>query len=114
VTPAETTFQDVVLWVIALSSLVSFGTVVWNIFSGPSKKNGAAITELLSRLALQDIEVQRLRDKVAALPDAEMMHRLELSMVRMEGNISQIDERIRPVAAIAARMQDLLIEQGRK
>jgi uncharacterized coiled-coil protein SlyX len=114
VTPAETTFQDVVLWVIALSSLVSFGTVVWNIFSGPSKKNSSAIVELTARLGAQDVEVQRLRDKVEALPNASMMHRLELALARMEGHIDRLDERLKPVTAIAERMQDLLIEQGKK
>ena len=43
-----------------------------------------------------------------------MMHELQLSMTRMEGQMNTLDERLKPVAAIAERMQDLLIEQGRK
>ena len=43
-----------------------------------------------------------------------MMHRLELSLARMEGHIDRLDERLKPVAAISERMQELLIEQGRK
>lgn len=113
-TPAETSFQDIILWVIALSSLVSFATVVWNIFSGPAKRNGASITELQVHLNTQDVEIQRLRDKVEAMPNATMMHRLELALARMEGHIDRLDERLKPVTAIAERMQDLLIEQGKK
>jgi uncharacterized coiled-coil protein SlyX len=114
VTPADTSFQSVMLWVAALSMLVSLGTALWNIFSGPSKKNGASIAELSSRIGAQEVEVQRLRDKVEALPNASMMHRLELALARMEGHIDRLDERLKPVTAIAERMQDLLIEQGKK
>lgn len=102
------------LWVAALSMLVSLGTALWNIFSGPSKKNGASIAELSARIGAQEVEVQRLRDKVEVLPNASMMHRLELALARMEGHIDRLDERLKPVTAIAERMQDLLIEQGKK
>ncbi len=111
-TPAQMSFADIVLWVIAVSSVVSFATVIWNIFSGPAKRNGALINSIEQRLAAQDVEVQRLRDKVDALPNASMMHRLELALARMEGHIDRLDERLKPVSAIAERMQDLLIEQG--
>jgi uncharacterized coiled-coil protein SlyX len=114
VTPADTSVQSVMLWVAALSMLFSFGTALWNIFSGPSKKNGVSISELTARISAQDVEVQRLRDKVEAMPNATMLHRLELSLARMEGHIDRLDERLRPVTAIAERMQDLLIEQGKK
>lgn len=111
-TPSQMSFADIMLWVLALSSIVSFGTSVWNIFSGPSKRNGTQIAAMELRLAAQDVEVQRLRDKVEAMPNAAMMHRLELALARMEGHIDRLDERLKPVTAIAERMQDLLIEQG--
>lgn len=113
-TPADTSFQSVMLWVAALSMLISFGTALWNIFSGPSKRNHTKLTDLEARMAAQDIELQRLRDKVEAMPNATMMHRLELALARMEGHIDRLDERLKPVTAIAERMQDLLIEQGKK
>ena len=112
-TPAETSFQDIMLWVLAFSSIVSFGTNVWTIFSGPAKRNAAHLIELATKVGAHDAEVQRLRDTVDKLPGSEAMHRLEMSMARMEGHIDKIDERLKPVAAIATRMQDLLIERGK-
>jgi uncharacterized coiled-coil protein SlyX len=113
-TPAETDFQTIVLWVAALSTLVSFGTVIWNIFSGPSKRNHTKLTDIETRMAAQETEIQRLRDKVEAMPNTSIIHRLELALARMEGHIDRLDERLKPVTAIAERMQDLLIEQGKK
>lgn len=112
--PAAISGQDIILWFAGLGTVVSVITAMWTIFSGPSRKNTTKITEVEVILGKHEIEIQRLRDKVEGLPNAQMMHRLELSMTRMEGHIDRLDERLKPVAAIAERMQDLLIEQGHK
>lgn len=112
-------------WISVLMALLAFGTSVWGIFSAPSRKNSERLAahekEIASEIALlkhaaavNEAAITRLRDRVDGLPNTEMMHRLELSLARMEGHIDKLDERLRPVAAIAERMQDLLIEQGHK
>ncbi len=113
-TPAETNVADIIMWVVALSTFFSFGSLIWTIFSGPSRKNANRIEAIETRLANLEASLQRLRDRVDGLPNADMMHRLELSLARMEGHIDRLDERLKPVAAISERMQELLIEQGRK
>jgi Protein of unknown function (DUF2730) len=114
VTPANTNVADIVLWVVALSTLFSFGSLIWTIFSGPSRKNGNRIEAIETRLTNLETSHQRLRDRVDGLPNSDMMHRLELSLARMEGHIDKLDERLKPVAAISERMQELLMEQARK
>lgn len=113
-TPADTNVADILLWVVALSTFFSFGSLIWTVFSGPSRKNSTRIDAYEAALTVLDSSHQRLRDRVEGLPNAEMMHRLELSLARMEGHIDRLDERLKPVAAISERMQELLIEQGRK
>ena len=113
-TPSETNVADLLLWVVALSTFFSFGSLIWTIFSGPSRKNTSRIDTMDAALTLLESGHQRLRDRVDGLPNADMMHRLELSLARMEGHIDRLDERLKPVAAISERMQELLIEQGRK
>lgn len=73
----------------------------------PVDKLGTRIDEL-------EREVQTHGDKIDQLPNQEMMHRLELSVVRMEGHIDRMDERLKPVAAIAERMQELMLEQAKE
>ncbi len=113
-TPADLTLADAVVWAAAISTILSFGTTIWTILKSGSKENVRRLVALEARAARNDIEVQRLHDAVDQLPNAEMMHRLELSLARMEGHIDKLDERLKPVTAIAERMQDLLMEQGRK
>ncbi len=113
-TPAETSVADLMLWLVAISTFLSVGTALWTVFSGPSRKNSTRIEALEARLALLESGHARLRDRVDGLPNADMMHRLELSLARMEGHIDRLDERLKPVAAISERMQEILIEQGRK
>jgi hypothetical protein len=114
VTPVETTVGEIVLWVVAVNTLLSFGTAVWMMFSGPSRKNTARLDADELRLTAVETSHARLRDSVDRMPNAETMHRVELAMARMEGHIDRLDERLKPVAAIADRMQEILIEQGRK
>jgi hypothetical protein len=49
-TPADTSFAAVILWVAGLGTLLSFGTALWTIFSGPSKKNGNRLDDHGKRL----------------------------------------------------------------
>ncbi len=114
VNPADTSVANLVLWIAALGTILSVGTALWTIFSGPSKKNASRLEAAEVRLTALEGAHARLRDRVDGLPNAEMMHRLELSLARMEGHIDRLDERLKPVAAISERMQELLIEQGRK
>jgi hypothetical protein len=113
-TTADTTLADIQAWLGFLSLILSFGTAFWVVFSGPSRKNATRIEAAEARLNIIETSHQRLRDRVDGLPNADMMHRLELSLARMEGHIDRLDERLKPVAAISERMQELLIEQGRK
>lgn len=113
-TPADTSVADVLLWLVAISTMLSVGTAIWTVFSGPSRKNATRIEALEGKVTSLDGQHARLRDRVDGLPNADMMHRLELSLARMEGHIDKLDERLKPVAAISERMQELLIEQGRK
>lgn len=113
-TPADANVADILVWISALSLLLNFGISFWTVFSGPSRKNATRIEEINDRLVLLEGGHARLRDRVDGLPNADMMHRLELSLARMEGHIDRLDERLKPVAAISERMQEILIEQGRK
>jgi hypothetical protein len=108
------TLNDLVPLVSALALMLSFGTTIWTIFSGPARKNATKIEGMEARLSAVETAHHRLRDRVDGLPNADMMHRLELSLARLEGHIDRLDERLKPVAAISERMQEILIEQGRK
>ena len=103
----------VVIWIGALSVLLSFGTAIWTILSSPAKKNDTRMADLSKRHEGVDLRMQRLEDELRRMPNVEMMHRLELTLARMEGHIDKLDERLKPVSAIAERMQEWMLENGK-
>jgi hypothetical protein len=54
-----------------------------------------------------------LESKVEHLPETETVHRLELSITKMEGQLAVIVERVGPIKAIAERLQENFLEHGR-
>jgi prefoldin subunit 5 len=67
-----------------------------------------------------DQDVDLLKDRmhtveehIRHLPAADTTHRLEKSIVELQGQLAVVSERLRPVAAISDRLQDFLIEQSR-
>lgn len=103
-----------VVWAAAASTLISVVTTIYTWLTSGSRKNDARIDKLGTRIDELEREVQTHGDKIDQLPNQEMMHRLELSLVRMEGHIDRMDERLKPVAAIAERMQELMLEQAKE
>ncbi len=120
--PAETSVADIVLWFAALSTIVSFGTVIWNIFSGPSKKNADRISAVSARLDDHGLRLSAVEQSQRSLPKTSDMHELELAMTRLQGEIktmsavmagqSQIMERLETI--VGRHENHLLDGSGRK
>jgi len=125
VTGAELDIGPMVVWVAALASLLSFGTSIWALLTSGARKNENKLAELQGKVdevtkehSHRADQLERRMDRaetnLAQMPNLEMMHRLELSLTRMSGNIDKLDEKLKPVAAIAERMQEVMIEQSRQ
>ena len=67
-TPSDTNVADILLWVVALSTFFSFGSLIWTVFSGPSRKNSARIEALEAAFNVLDSGHQRLRDTSMGCP----------------------------------------------
>ncbi|PWE30006.1 hypothetical protein DDZ14_16185 [Maritimibacter sp. 55A14] len=80
--------------------------------SGP-RRNLKRIAELEGRVDGLERQMQSTGDQIAQMPNRDMMHRLDLSLARMEGHIDRLDERLKPVAAIADRMQELMLQEAK-
>lgn len=119
--PQDVTLQFLNVWALALMTLINFGTVVWNIVSGPSKKNGARLDAMALTLNALDQRLSASEQTQRALPSKDDIHELELSMERLKGEMktlsqvmagqSQITERME---AILNRHEDHLLQGGRK
>ena len=104
----------IIVWVAALSTLLSFSTAVWTLLTSGARKNDKRIADLTERAEMSERRLTRLEDQVTDLPNNATFHRLELSLTRMEGHIDRLDERLKPVAAIPDRMQELMLHEASK
>lgn len=120
-TPEETTVQVLIVWALALSTLINFGTVIWNIFSGPSKKNGARLDAMAVTMTAVEARVATIEQAHRALPSKDDIHELELSMERLKGEMKTLSQVMSGQAQITERMEailnrheDHLLQSGRK
>lgn len=114
----------IVVWAAGISTLLGLGTTIYNLLTSGARKNDTRIADLscklddlerehAAKLAEMDRRMQRNEDRLATVPSIEMMHRLELSMTTINGELGKFGEQLKPVAAIAERMQELMLERAR-
>jgi predicted nucleic acid-binding Zn-ribbon protein len=108
-----------VLWAVALTTIFNFGTLIWGVFSGPSRKNGAEIEALKTRVAAQHetvmdrlaAQVERIgnvEQALRAIPDKEELHELEIAMTRLQGEMATMSEAMRGQSEIMKRLEALV------
>lgn len=105
--------NPLVVWASAIGTLLAVGTTIWNLITSGSSANAKAVSELVKRVETLERTCERQAERIAVMPNQEMMHRLDVQLVKMDGELGRINERLKPVAAIAERMQELMLEQAR-
>lgn len=69
----------------------------------------------VSRFNLQEMKIGIMEEAIKHLPDAGQTHRrLELALAQLTGRMENIDQRLKPVAAISDRLQAFLLEQAKR
>lgn len=103
--------NPVIVWVIALSQLLTFGLTVWGLISSGSRANartlethGAVLGGLESRLSAVELTMKDL-------PSRKDFHDLDIRMTRLTGAMEVLTERLKPIEAISERVQEALIKQ---
>jgi hypothetical protein len=103
-----------VVWVIALSQLLTFGLTLWNLFAAGGRNNARKLDEHQVTLNRHDSRISALELAHLQMPSRKDFHDLEVTMTTLKGSMAVLTERLRPLEAITERMQDLMIEQGKK
>lgn len=107
-TPADTSFQLIILWVAGLSTLVSFGSVIWTIFSGPSRRNATRLDDHGKRLDDHELRISGAEQSQRALPTSKDMHELELAMERLKGELKTNSTELAGYRAIMERLEAIV------
>jgi uncharacterized coiled-coil protein SlyX len=106
--------SPVVVWVIALSQLLTFGLAVWNLLSSGSRGNAKTLEKHADRLSGLEGRISAVEFTIREIPERQDFHTLELQMGTLQGTMQVLTERMRPLESITERMQELMLEQGRR
>ena len=112
--PADTSVQVLNLWALVLLTFTNLGATFWNILSGPSKRNEAALKAQSESLSRLDQRVSVLEVAHREMPKQTDFHELEMTMTELKGAMNVLTERLKPLEAVTERMQAWAMEQGRK
>lgn len=112
--PEETSVQVLLLWAVALSTIINLGTVIWNIFSGPSKRNGAKLDEHAATLRGLDGRLSSIEAAHRDMPTRKDFHDLDTRMIKLNGTLDVLTERLKPLEAVTDRAQQWMMEHGSK
>lgn len=104
-TPEELTLQAVIVWAAGISTIANMLLLLWNIFSSPSRKNGARLDALTAGLAAVEQRVSVIDQVQRALPSKDDMHELEISMTGLRGELARMGEKLAGHVAIMSRLE---------
>ena len=106
-----------------VADFISLGALLYSIVLNKSRASIEALTKLAEKIAefgekvdvrFQALEsrVSRLETEMQHLPDHGTVTEMKLAMVRLEGKVEALVERIDPVKAAIERMQEFLEKQA--
>ena len=108
------TLSPLIAWVGALSLLLNFALSLYGLLSSGARANKLRLDRHEQQFSEHDKRITSAEQTLTGLPSNADMHRIELLLARMEGSLGAMEERLKPVAAIAERVQELLIQQAKR
>lgn len=98
-------------WATLASTLLSIGAVVYAWLTSGSKAALGKIEQMEARLAATERRMDQVETDLHHLPDKDHAQRMELALAEMRGEVKVLNERLIPVAATSARLQEFLFER---
>jgi hypothetical protein len=112
-------------WAGLIAVLIAIGSTVYAWLTRSGKEAGEKVVKLEAQLRAEFCDhaakIDRIEDRVSRiegelrhLPDRATVHRMELSLTEMRGDMKALAERLTPVSAISERLQEFLLEQAKE
>ena len=92
---------------------ISVGTAVWGIFTRGHKQHAKDIAALKEAGLKTNHRVEKLEMAVKTLPDKGTLHRLELSITEMKGDMKAMSAGLAPLKTLAENLTTMLVENAK-
>jgi len=111
-----------------LLSVVLAGVALWRTISSDRSKETSAKFKLIDekleakaskehvgllagKLDIVEDKVTIVQNDLKHLPDKDATHRLEIALGKMESELGKLSEQVKPIAHMANRMQEAILEK---
>lgn len=100
-----------VVWVVALTQLLTFGMAVWNLIASGSRANARTLETHGDTLRGLDSRLSKVELTMREIPNRKDFHDLDKQMTELRGTMGVLTERLKPVEAISDRLQEVILDQ---
>lgn len=76
------------------------------------KADNVSVQALSAKVGLVEDNCIRLGEGLRHMPDRESMHRLEVAMLQVKGELGILAESVKPIKAISVRLQEAILERA--
>lgn len=106
------TYMDIqaVIQVATFITAIISGIYAW--ITGRDKATQKELRDLRDDLQNMERRISRAESEMAHLPDKESVHRVELAVSGMRGDLRTISESWKPVGKTVQRLEEFLLEMG--
>lgn len=105
---------SLVVWAAGISNLVALGTTIWNILSSGARTNAKTLEAHARQIELVERQIELISARLDRGPTPEAMQQIFVTLARMEGQMEVFNERLMPVKAIAERLQEQALSEGKR
>jgi len=105
----------------AISILVAIATALIATRFVTKEQHEKAVSSLdakfivaLDKLDKAEDRIARVEQELGHLPSRETVHRMEISLANLNGEMRALGEQLKPVASISERLQEFLLEQANR
>lgn len=104
---------DIQLIVSICAMLITIGTAIWSWLTAGSRKNEKKIEQQAELIAEQSKRLDHLENEVKNLPSSEAVHRMELSLEQMRGDMRVLTTSVQPMKELVTHINEILIENAK-
>lgn len=97
--------SPLVVWIIALSQILTFGLTLWNLMASGSRANAKSIEENRARLDRHEARLSSAEQTLKGLPGREDVHRMQISISELGGFLREMRAEMKGTGEIIRRIE---------
>lgn len=100
--------SPIVVWVVALSQLLTFGLTIWGLMASGSRANAKKIEEHGKRIEGHDLRLGSIEQTIKDSPTKDDVQAIKLAMEAMRGDVRVMRSELEGNMAIMERLEAIV------